>query len=199
MKANKSLDVALKVAEQQHDRELNSKIAAKMRESAKEEGHADGLRRAILSRLTSQEYARAIDDLHDYVNTKHEYPQFKIRTERYVHYAIDLINAIKAKRSFPGLQHLNMSKQQELYDKAMLHFEDLKATLKKVEEIERQVRLEDVRSTVWVIKAIIFSVFGICIIGFLMELSKGVLPTAMAVADDVLGRTADWFFLKTGF
>lgn len=192
-----NLDVALKVAESQVERELTSKISARMRASLNDGGR-DGARSRVLSAVASENYEGAQAALSAYENSRDEYPQFKARTERYFSYARDLVNAIRAKRSFPGLQHLSMSKQQDLYDRAMTHFEDLKATLRKCEQIEAEVRLDDVRSTVWVVKALIYSVFAVLILGFLLELSRGVLPAASIVVDDAFGRLINILFDKLG-
>lgn len=195
---SRNLDIAIKIAEKQQDREMNSRIAAKMRASVQDAGHSDGLRSTILSRVASENYDGAVEDLKAYIDSKEDYPQFKSRAERYLNYAVDLVNAVKAKRSFPGMQHLSMSKQQELFDRAMEHFEDLKVTLKKVEMIEHEVRLEDVRSTVWVIKAMVYSVFGLLVLAFLLELSRGVLPTAAVVVDGAASGVINWLFDKIG-
>ena len=193
----KNLDVALKVAEAHQEREMNSKISARMRASVSE-GGANSFRAQVLSLVANENYAKAIEELRGFAESKHEFPQFKFRAERYLSYSVDLINAIKAKRSFPGLQHLSMSKQQELHDRAMEHFEDLKATLRKIDHIEREVKLDDVRSTVWVVKASIYCVFAILVLGFLLELSKGVLPSATIVADDAFSRIINFVFDKIG-
>ena len=195
---SRQLDVAIKIAESHSAREVNSKISARMKASVKDAGDVEGLRAAILSRIARENYDGAIEDLKSYIESKNEYPQFKVRSERYLNYAIDLVNAIRAKRSFPGVQHLSMSKQQELFDRAMEHFEDLKVTLKKVDAIEREVRLEDVRSTVMFVKAAIYCVFAIVILAFLLEASHGLLPTIGVVVDDTFGSLVNWLFDKAG-
>ncbi|RYZ76546.1 MAG: hypothetical protein EOP05_04700 [Proteobacteria bacterium] len=193
----KNLDVALKVAEAHQEREMNSKISQRMRASVSE-GGPNSVRATVLSMVANENYAKAVEELRAYVESRNEFPQFRFRAERYLAYAVDLINAIKAKRSFPGVQHLSMSKQQELHDRAMEHFEDLKVTLRKVDHIDKEVKLDDVRSTVWVVKALIYSVFAVLVLGFLLELSKGVLPAATIVVDDGFGRLINFAFDKLG-
>lgn len=195
---SQNLDVALKMAEAHQDREMNSKISARMKSSMNDTGLRDGPRSLILSNVASEHYQKALDELELYTNSHADYPQFKQRAERYLSYAGDLINAIRAKRSFPGMQHLSMSKQQELHDRAMTHFDDLKATLKKVEKIEAEVHLEDVRSTVWVVKAIVYCLFALLVLGFLLEVSRGLLPAANVVVDDAFGTFTNAIFDKLG-
>ena len=196
--SNRSIDIALKAAEHQTAKEMTSKFSARLAASVKDVGQVDTVRHTILTQVASENYERAIEELRRYVESRGEYPQFKARAERYITYSIDLINAIKAKRSFPGLQHLAMSKQQELFDKAMAHFDDLKVTLRKVEQIDREVKLEDVRSTVLVVRALIYCVFALLVLGFLLELSRGILPTAWVVVDSTFGNVTNFVFDKLG-
>lgn len=177
---------------------MSSRFSERMQDSVRDVGQVDSFRHTILSMVATDKYQDAIDQMKIYLESKHEYPEFRTRAERYINYSVDLINAIKVKRSFPGLQNLAMAKQQELFDRAMEHFEDLKATLRKVEVIDVEVRLEDVRSTVWVVKALAYSVFAILVLAFLLEMSRGLLPAAGVVVDDLFGDFTNWIFDHLG-
>lgn len=174
------------------------RLDIQIKPSSQDLGRADGLRHTILTLVSEQEYERAIKRLVEFQESKHEYPKFDIRAGRYVRYATDLINAIKAKRSFPGWHFLNMSKQKELHDRAKEHFDDLTATIRKIEQIDVEVRAEDFRSTVLVVKAAIYSLFAILIIGFFRELSRGVLPALGFVIDDSFTGVMNWVFDTLG-
>jgi hypothetical protein len=193
---SKSVDVALKVAEREIEKEMNSKINARMKASLQDIGHVDGLRATILSFVASENYQRAMDELQRYVDSKYEYPKFAGRVERYVEYCGDLINAIKAKRSFPGMQYLSSTKQQELYDKAMGHFEELKATLRRIELVERELRLNDLHSTVYVVWAVVIAIIGIFVVGFLKEVAHGTLPAAVVLIDDFFSKLVNEIFAR---
>jgi alpha-galactosidase/6-phospho-beta-glucosidase family protein len=195
---SKAIDVALKTMEQMHEREASTKLTSRMKKASEDAGAVDTFRNNVLSHVSTENYERAIEEIKTYQASKSEYPLFRARAERYSNYAIDLINAIKAKRSFPGLQHLGMSKQQELFDRAMEHFEDLKVTLRKVEQVDREVRLDDVRSTVWVVKAVIYSFFALVAVGILIEMSHGVLPSLGIVVDDAASRIINHIFDSIG-
>jgi hypothetical protein len=195
---SKAVDVALKSMEMMHEREVSTKLTSRMQKATEDVGAVDTFRHNVLSHVATENYQRAIEEIKEYAESKNEYPTFKARAERYANYAVDLINAIKAKRSFPGLQHLSMSKQQELFDRAMEHFEDLKLTLRKIEQVDREVRLDDVRSTVWVVKALIYSFFALVALGILMEMSKGVVPAMGIVVDDAFGRIVNTLFDALG-
>jgi hypothetical protein len=191
---SKTIDVALKSAEKHYEREISSRFSARMKLNGGDVGNPNSLRYMILSRVAAENYDKAIAELREYVESKHEYPEFMDRSERYVSYSIDLINAVKAKRSFPGLQYLAMGKQQELFDRAMEHFEDLKFSLRKIESIEREVRLEDIRSTVWVLKTVMLCAIVLVLVGVVREIFHGVAPSVGVLLDDLSARFVNWFF-----
>lgn len=193
----KAIDTVKKAAVSQHQ-DINTRFNARMRASAADSGRMDTMKHTILSMVTGELYERAISALQTHLNSKDEYPQFKERASRYVDYSADLINAIKAKRSFPGLQNLAMAKQQELFERSMEHFEDLKITLKKIEQIDAEVRIEDVRSTVLVVKVTAICVFSILLLAFAIEVSRGLVPSLTFLTDKYLTGGMEWVLDKIG-
>lgn len=159
---------------------------------------AEQVTHSILKHVTQEDYPKAIEQLKAFLELRPEYPQFKVRSERYITYGIDLINGIKAKRNLAGVKQLASAKQQELYDKALDHFADLRKTLKKVERIEQEVKLEDIRSTIWVVKALGYCTFAILLLFFFIEISQGVLEGANIIADDVISDLVDKLFDSLG-
>jgi hypothetical protein len=160
----------------------------------KDLGRADTLRFNVLTFVVEEDYERAISELKNFIARDFEYPRFRERVERYIQHAIDLVNAIRAKRKFPGANMLTMAKQQELNDKFAAHFSELTYVLKKVEKIQTDVRIEDVRSTVWILKALMYSVFAIAIVAFLLDVNQGLFRTTVVVVDDLLMEMTRAFF-----
>ena len=83
-------------------------------------------------------------------------------------------------------------------DRFRHHFNELQATLRTVERVQNELRLDDIRSTVWVVRALINAVFVIAVIGFAIEVSKGLFKTAWIVTDDIFLTTTDWIFKLVG-
>lgn len=166
----KSIDYELleahKTAEMQDD--LTQKLVEKKRGIK-----IDSLRQAILDYVVAGSYDVARQELEEYISSKQEYPDFIRRTERYKQHCMDLIAAIDTKRNFPGLLSLSLSKQQELHEKVLDHFEELKQVLKHIEVIDKEQKLTDIRSTVWVVKTLFNCVFFLMIFAFIFELSTG--------------------------
>lgn len=157
-------------------------------------GRADTLRFNVLTFVVEENYDRAIGELKKFLDRDFEYPKFRERVERYIQHAIDLVNAIRAKRKFPGAQMLTMAKQQELNEKFASHFSELQYVLKKVEKIQDDVRIEDIRSTVWIVKAIIHSAIAIAAAAFVLEVNRGLMRTTILVVDDLFQEITQWLF-----
>jgi len=164
----------------------------------REMGEADTLRYNVSSYVVEESYDRAIEALKSYMAREHEFPAFKAKAERYIAHAIDLVYAIQAKRNFPGANFLTMAKQQELNDRFRMHFNELQAVLRKIEKIHLDLKLDDIRSTVWVVKATVQAVFAILVIAFVLEVAHGLLQTAQVVVDDSFTKVTDTVLNKLG-
>ncbi|KYG65180.1 hypothetical protein AZI87_11475 [Bdellovibrio bacteriovorus] len=162
-------------------------------------GRPDSIRYNILTWVLDERYDRAIEELKDFLEKPSEYPNFKSKVTRYIHHSVDLIYAIKAKRSFPGINSLTRAKQQELREKFKEHFRELQYVLKIVEKIQGDLRVQDVRSTIYVVKAMWFAVLGIIILAFWMDIVHGLAKTSFLVFDDGFGKLADWLAESIGF
>ncbi len=161
-------------------------------------GKADSLRYNILSWVLDERYDKAIQEMRNFIEMKSDYPNFKDKVERFVSHSIDLIYAIKAKRNFPGIGSLTRAKQQELREKFKEHFRELQVVMKRIEKIQVDLRIEDARSTIYVIHALWVSGASIAVLAFLIEIVRGLAVTSSVVADDMLGRGVDWIFNLIG-
>jgi len=162
----------------------------------KDMGRADTLRFNVISFVVEENYYRAVKELEDYINRDSQYPRFKERVERYVGHCIDLVNAIRAKRKFPGMNHLTMAKQQEINEKYRAHFNELQFVLRKIEQVQVTVKLDDVRSTVWVVRALAQSVGVIFLVSLMIEMGEGLFITSIIVIDNFFIELTQWIFQK---
>lgn len=162
-------------------------------------GRPESLRFNILTWVLDERYDRAIEELKDFLEKPSEYPNFQSKITRYIHHSVDLIYAIKAKRSFPGINSLTRAKQQELREKFKEHFRELQYVLKIVEKIQGDLRVQDVRSTIYVVKALWLAVVAIIALAFWLDIVHGLAKTSYLVFDDVFGQVANWLADKIGF
>ncbi|MCB9026808.1 MAG: hypothetical protein H6625_10855 [Bdellovibrionaceae bacterium] len=157
-------------------------------------GRAHSLRHTILLHIVEGDYDKAKEVLRNYIALQKEYPTFEKRSKRYLDHCFDTIQAIKTKRDFPGKHALPLSKQQELMEKVIQHFEELKLYLNRVEITQKDVKLDDLRSTVWVIKAIAYSSFIIVFVYFLRSAAINMMQSFDYVVNDYTNSFINWLF-----
>lgn len=162
-------------------------------------GKADTLRYNVLTWVLDERYDRAIQELKDFLESPSPYPNFTGKITRYIHHSIDLIYAIKAKRNFPGINSLTRAKQQELREKFKEHFKELQYILTRVEKVETDLRINDVRSTIYVVKALWVACLAILTLAFFLEIARGLAETGWIVFDDALDKATHWFFSFIGW
>jgi hypothetical protein len=173
---------------------VKAKGADEFNVDRKELGPADTLRYNVATFVVEEKYDRAIEELRAFLDAKTEFPKFRDRVSRYVDHSIDLINAIRAKRKFPGAASLTMAKQQELKDRFHQHFEELQQVLKNIERIHSKLKVDDIRSTVWVVRTLMNSIFVIFAVAFALEASRGLGTTMMGQLDDFFILIVNKFF-----
>jgi hypothetical protein len=161
-------------------------------------GKPDTMRHAILSWVSNASYERAVSELELYIETKRDYPTFRPRVTRLQAYCNDLINAIKAKKNLPGLNLMSVTKQQELHDRVLHHMIELGDVLRRIEGIEKDVRLEDLRSTVWVLKTLVAVVLALAVMLLAIDISKGFFNVSWLYMEDLSTDMTDWIFSRLG-
>ena len=159
-------------------------------------GRPDTLRYNVLTFVINEEYDRAIKTLKEFMESDSEYPNFKMKVERYLLHSIDLIYAIRTKRNFPGVSSLTRTKQQELRDKFKEHFKELRFMMKKIEDSMEELRLNDVRSTNIVVKAFWLSLVVVFVAGFSIEMANGMGHSFEVVFNEFLDKTINFLFSK---
>jgi len=162
-------------------------------------GRTDSLRFKVLTTVLQENYDRAIQDLKEFQQSESEFPNFKEKIVRYISHAIDLVYAIKAKRSFPGINSLTRAKQQELREKFKEHFRELRYTLTRIEKVEADLRIEDARSTIYVIRALCFSALALILVWFMLEIVRGLAMTSTVVIEDITTKAVNWLFDSIGW
>ncbi|MBL7543851.1 MAG: hypothetical protein JNL11_08540 [Bdellovibrionaceae bacterium] len=154
-------------------------------------GKPDQLRHRILILVLDEKYEQAIEDLKEFSQAESSYPSFNRRIERYINHSIDLIYAIKAKRNFPGISQLTRAKQQELRERFKDHLNELVFMLKKIEKVERDLILEDARSTIYVVRALWVAALCLLLTWFVVEIYRGLAVTSFIVLEEMFTRWVD--------
>ena len=155
-------------------------------------GEQDSLRYRVLTMVLDERYDSAIQELREFYDSPSEYPDFKGRITRFINHSVDLIYAIKAKRSFPGISSLTRAKQQELREKFKEHLKELQHCIKKIEKNQTDLRVADARSTIYVIRASWYALVVLAALGFFLEVKNGLALTSVVVVDDAVTKISDW-------
>jgi hypothetical protein len=182
------------VTEYAHISEMQDELRRKLEESKRKDlGRMDSLRSSILGLVVSENYQRATEEMVAYIDLKTLFPGFQDRVQRVVQHCSELIQAIQTKRNFPGLAALSLAKQQEIHERVLVHFEELKQHLRQIEMIEREFKLDDVRSTVWVVRSLVQGVTAIFLVGLALDIQAGVFNSAWMVTSQYLDGFSVWF------
>lgn len=161
-------------------------------------GRADSLRYNVMSFLREENYDRAVHEIEQFMTKESDFPNFRGRVQRYLEHCASLVRAVEMKRNFPGSNRLTAAKQQDLKLKIKQHIDELVYCLKKVEQVEAHLRLEDIRSTVLIVRAVVFSTIMIALLAFILEASRGMAWNAIVVIDDIFQDFSQWLYLHLG-
>lgn len=190
-----SAKINYQALEQDRTLELKQELEQHLQEEiAGPTGSIDNLRNTILGYVVSGQYEVGVSEMHRYIDQNAAYPSFRGRTLRYVQHCAEIIEAIRMKREFPGMSSLSLSKQQELFERVKDHFDELKEYLKKIEYIDRELRLDDMKSTVWTMRALALVVTLIFFVALSFELYAGVGHSISVVYDDMASKILDLIF-----
>lgn len=153
-------------------------------------GSLGSLQHKVMTDVSDKKYDEAVISLKDYKQKKKNYPSYAKKTDKLFNHAEELINAIKAKKNFPNLAGLTQNKQEELAQKVKEHWEELRISLRRIKTIEKDLEMEDARSTIWVVRAIIFATILILMVFVAKEALISMGMPIQVIADDLL----NWFF-----
>jgi hypothetical protein len=150
-------------------------------------GPGDSLRYNVFTHIIENQTERAVRHIEEYCEKHSEFPVFKRKVEKNAKHAIDLIHAIQAKREFLGSGYLTIAKQQELHEKLKFHISELQQTLKRMEKTFHDLRIEDVRSTVIVLKTATYSLLAIVGLAFFLDMAMhGGFRRLMTAVDQIV-------------
>ncbi len=118
----------------------------------------------VLTFVSAKEYDNAVTYLEEFSKKKSAYPQYQRKTERLFEHAAGLVRAIETKIGFPNLGGLAQSKQDEIHQKTLENWEDLKLSLRRIRTVERDLLVEDAKSSIYVVRAILFSIVFLLVV-----------------------------------
>jgi hypothetical protein len=157
-------------------------------------GQPGSLRNIVLQSVLDEDYNKALEEIKLFSEGPSEFPNFIPKVTRYLNHSRDLVYAIKAKRNFDGISSLTRAKQQELREKFKEHYGELKFVLRRIEKIESDLRIEDARSTIYIIRALWIAAMVLVSVWFVMESVGGLAITGTIVVEDLIDKISGWLF-----
>ncbi len=169
------------------------KLEEELIREANKSDRAGTLTHRIMMLIAYKSYSQAVSEVKEYIQMRSkEMAALYLGAHRYVLRIETLSKAIEKKRSMPHLEKQSAAKQQEIFELVKEYFGELRGQLKGIETVERSLMVEDVRSTVWVVRAVAFSLIAILVTGFLVDISTGAYDTIVNVLKDYILRFCDW-------
>ena len=165
--------------------------AKKLSNKTSMKGVAD-LRQELLHAVAEGSFDEAVELLKDFLEQPSPYPQFRKKMERLVSHCVDLVNAIRAKKSFPGMKSLTRSKQHDLAQRSNEHYSELQLTLLRMDRALLKMQNEDIRSTLWTVRAVVYSVSVVVLLAFFLEFWGGLWKVLEVLADHWLEKAISW-------
>ncbi len=170
-----------------------AKLEEELIREANKSDRAGTLTHRIMMLIAYKSYSQAVAEVKDYIQMRSkEMAALYLGAHRYVLRIETLAKAIEKKRSMPHLEKQSAAKQQEIFELIKEYFNEMRGQVKGIEAVERSLMVEDVRATVWTVRAVAFSLIAILITGFLVDISTGAYDTIVNVIHDYVLQLCDW-------
>jgi hypothetical protein len=177
------------------DEDIESQADLEVRLSESISGRLDGLRYTILSLVVEGRYDTAIAEINFYANSEQKLQVFRTKAQRYLNHSEELIRAVESKIKFCQTRTITRSQKHQLYVMVMKHFHELTDSLKKIERIENDIRVNDLKSTVWVLKSFVMCTGFVIMFGMVREALMTMYDPFMVVIND----SVEFIFRLLGF
>lgn len=129
---------------------------------AKEYGdhkNTEGFRHDILTMVSAGKYRAVLTEIAAFQEEKNKaMPHFNVKSGRYFQYINQLIEAIREHKTIPNFDQLPAGQQKKIHEQVFSYFDELNNTLKRVESVIHDLKVQDVRSTIWVLKTFSYCV-----------------------------------------
>jgi hypothetical protein len=170
-----------------------AKLEEELIREANKSDRAGTLTHRIMMLVAYKSYGQAVSEVKDYVQQRSkELAALYLGSHRYILRIETLTKAIEKKRGMPNLEKQSASKQQEIFDLVKEYFSELRGQLKGIETVERSLMIEDVRATVWTVRAVAYSLIAVLVVGFSVDISTGAYDTIVNVVKDYILQFCDW-------
>jgi len=145
---------------------------------------ADSTRYAVMNHIINLRYDKASEVVKEFVKRPSDFPNFEFKANNYAIKALKTIEAIKLKRIYSQNPNLTAARNQEVLSRVKDHLRELSFTLSRLEQVEKDLKIADSKSTVITIKTVSICLAVVLSVFLVLDLSTGLGHTAITVIDD---------------
>lgn len=130
----------------------------------------DNFRKSVLEMVAMGKYKAVIIEIRAFQEQKNKtMPFFRVRSFRHLDYVVTLIEAIQELKSIPNFKQLPSAQQKKVHEQVFIYFRELNHGLKRIENVIHDLKVQDVRSTIWFLKTLCYCMFFLTFTIAMME------------------------------
>jgi hypothetical protein len=114
--------------------------------------HGDSLKTTVLSLAKAGNFESAKHELKFYQQQNETTPGFEFRTKHYFTHCYELLDAIHNLKHIPNFDNLRAAKQKQIRERIMTYGQDLSSILGRIDKVTNDLKIQDIRSTMWVLR-----------------------------------------------
>jgi len=157
-------------------------------------GSPESLVHSVLRQMVEDQFEKAVRDLKGFQEHKSTYPGYVGKTESLFAHIYKLIQVIHQRKAMALVPSLSPARKKDLNTRLSQHMKDLKNSLKMLVQVEYEMKMSDSRTTLWTVKAIVYSCFIIVFWAMALEAAHGMRGPLSIMVNNV----ADWLYGLVG-
>ncbi len=171
------------------EHEISDKLARKTKRLKQNQS----VKTAVLNCMVTRDYESASEILTNYLDQHGHFVEFQMRVDPYIIHCKNLVRSIEIKRNFPKITSLPIIKQQELMDKVVQDFNELRLYLSRIEVMKTEVVFKEVLSMRLIIKTIMFSTMFLVVMAAIFNVGVGNVDLINAFIEEGAEAVAKFF------
>jgi hypothetical protein len=114
----------------------------------------DSLKSTVLGLAKSGNFDAAKREMKFYQQQNTSTPGFEFRTKHYFTHCYELLDAISNLKHIPNFENLRAAQQKQIRERIMTYGQDLSSILGRIDKVTNDLKIQDIRSTMWVIRTL---------------------------------------------
>lgn len=142
--------------------------------------YGESLKKMILTLASTGNFEGAKKELEFYEKAGRNTPGFQKRTEHYFRHCLELLDGIENLKHFPNFDNLRAAQQKQIRERIQTYAADLSSILGRIDKVSNDLKIQDVRSTLWVIRSLTFCSISI-LLGIAFVEAVAIFPNPVGI------------------